>query len=101
MAAAALAQTPTGTILGNVKDASGGAVPGAEVTATHLGTQFSRSTPTDPTGQYQIPLLPVGDYKVEVDAHRLQDLRADGHPDRGRPQRARGRDHRGRAASKR
>ena len=31
MAVTALAQTPTGTILGTVKDASGGAVPGAGV----------------------------------------------------------------------
>jgi hypothetical protein len=66
MAAAALAQTPTGTILGNVKDASGGAVPGAEVTATNLGTQFARSARTDAAGQYQVPLLPVGEYKLEV-----------------------------------
>jgi outer membrane receptor protein involved in Fe transport len=65
-ATAALAQTPTGSILGNVKDASGGAVPGAEVTATNLGTQFARATRTDAAGQYQIPLLPVGEYKVEV-----------------------------------
>jgi outer membrane receptor protein involved in Fe transport len=66
LAATVHAQTPSGTILGNVKDASGGAVPGAEVTATNLGTQFSRSARTDATGQYQIPLLPVGAYKVEV-----------------------------------
>lgn len=65
-AAPVLAQAPTGTILGNVKDASGAAVPGADVTATHLGTQFSRATRTDPTGQYSLPLLPVGDYKIEV-----------------------------------
>src|SRR5688572_30246625 len=62
MATAALAQTPTGTILGTVKDASGG----AEVTATNLGTQFARSARTDAAGQYQVPLLPVGAYKVEV-----------------------------------
>ena len=58
----AQAQAPTGTILGNVKDSSGAAVPGAEVTATNLGTQFSRThaRPT-PTGQYALPLLPVGE----------------------------------------
>ncbi len=60
------AQIPTGAILGTVKDSSGSAVPGAEVTATHLGTQFARSATTDPGGAYALRLLPVGDYKVEV-----------------------------------
>jgi carboxypeptidase family protein len=60
------AQTATGTILGNVKDSSGAAVPTAQVTATHLGTQFSRTTTTDAEGQYALRLLPVGDYRVEI-----------------------------------
>src|SRR5258705_1863762 len=60
------AQTPTGTILGGVKDAQGAVVPGATVTATNLGTQFSRSTVTDGAGEYALRLLPVGNYKVEV-----------------------------------
>lgn len=62
----ASAQVATGTILGNVKDNTGGAVPGAEVTATNLGTQASRSTTTGDNGEYTLPLLPVGNYKVAV-----------------------------------
>jgi hypothetical protein len=42
------------------------AAPGAQVTATNLDTQFSRSTTTDSSGQYALPLLPLGKYKVEV-----------------------------------
>src|SRR6266446_8437929 len=61
-----LAQTPTGTILGNIKDAQGAVVPGATVTATNLGTQYSRSTVTDGAGEYALRLLPVGSYKVVV-----------------------------------
>jgi hypothetical protein len=60
------AQVATGTILGNVKDTSGAAVPGAQVTATHLDTQFSRATTTDASGQYALPLLPLGRYQVDV-----------------------------------
>ena len=65
-APSAHAQVATGTILGNVKDTTGAAVPTAIVTATNLGTQFSRSTTTDAEGQYALRLLPVGQYKLEV-----------------------------------
>jgi hypothetical protein len=63
---AALAQTPTGTILGGIKDAQGAVVPGATVTATNLGTQYSRSTVTDGAGEYALRLLPVGNYMLVV-----------------------------------
>ena len=59
-------QVATGTILGDVTDASGAAVPGATVTATNVDTQFTRSATTDDSGQYSLPLLPVGKYQVEV-----------------------------------
>jgi hypothetical protein len=59
------AQVATGTILGTVTDTSSAAVPGAQVTATNLDTQFSRSATTDQSGQYSLPLMPVGNYKVE------------------------------------
>ena len=62
---AARAQVATGTILGNVKDSSGG-VPTAQVTATNLDTQVARTTLTDAEGQYVLTLLPVGNYKVEI-----------------------------------
>ena len=63
--APAHAQVATGTILGNVKDASG-AVPTAQVTATNLDTQAVRTTATDAEGQYVLTLLPVGNYKVDI-----------------------------------
>src|SRR5438093_11487671 len=65
-AATASAQTSTGTILGGLKDAQGAVVPGATVTATNLGTQFSRSVVTDQAGEYALRLLPVGNYMVVV-----------------------------------
>ena len=60
------AQVATGTILGNVSDSSGGAVPGATVTATNVDTQSSRDTITDESGQYALRLMPLGNYKVDV-----------------------------------
>src|SRR5687768_1837483 len=56
----------TGTILGNVTDSSGAAVPGATVTATNVDTQLTRDTTTDESGQYALRLLPLGNYKVDV-----------------------------------
>ena len=56
-----------GTILGNVKDSSGAAVPGARRSPPPTWARSSRAPrrPT-PTGQYALRLLPVGNYKVEV-----------------------------------
>lgn len=62
------AQVTTGTILGTVRDASGAVMPGVEVTATNLGTQFSRKTTTDLQGQFVLDLLPLGRYTVEAGA---------------------------------
>src|SRR5688572_6974024 len=62
----ARAQVSTGAILGAVTDASGAAVPGALVTATNIDTQFSRSASTDAAGQYALPLMPIGKYKLDV-----------------------------------
>jgi len=61
-----MAQVATGTILGNVSDTSGGAVPGALVTMTQVDTQFVRTATTDESGQYALRLLPLGNYKVDV-----------------------------------
>src|ERR1035441_1779575 len=62
----ALAQLPTGTILGTVKDSSGAAVPGATVTAKNLDTSFSRTATTGDDGTYRFSALPVGKYEVDV-----------------------------------
>jgi Carboxypeptidase regulatory-like domain len=62
----AIAQTPTGTILGVVKDAQGAVIPGATVTATNLGTTYTRDAVTGVDGEYALRLLPIGNYKVVV-----------------------------------
>jgi hypothetical protein len=61
------AQTTT-TIFGTVTDRSGSVVPLAEVTATHLGTNLSRSAQTNSVGEYRIEFLPIGEYRVAVSA---------------------------------
>src|SRR5437773_12528649 len=56
----------TAQISGTVKDSSGAVLPGAEITATQTDTGVSRMTITNETGQYILPNLPVGPYKVDA-----------------------------------
>ena len=53
-------------ITGTVKDSSGLAVPGADVTVTQLDTGVSRSAQSGATGTYSLPSLPIGPYRMEV-----------------------------------
>src|SRR6266487_1600666 len=67
-AVALLAQTATGTIFGTVTDSTGGVVPGANVKAANILTGEIKTSWTDPAGSYLFPSLPVGEYRVEVEA---------------------------------
>ena len=58
----------TGSIYGVVRDASGGVLPGATVTATSPALQReSVSAVTNDAGAYRLPLLPAGIYAVRVE----------------------------------
>lgn len=61
-------QTASGTILGLVRDAQDAAVPGARVTATHTGSNISRTFATDANGSYTMPFLVPGTYSVSAEA---------------------------------
>jgi Carboxypeptidase regulatory-like domain/TonB-dependent Receptor Plug Domain len=61
---AASAQLTTGTIQGVVKDETGGALPGAEVTITHVETGVARTLTTNTLGRFEAPNLQVGSYEV-------------------------------------
>ena len=64
---AVFAQLPTGTILGTVKDSSGGVVPQANVTVTNTDTGLTRTVATADDGAFRMPALPVGHYSVKVE----------------------------------
>ncbi len=64
----AAGQTVTGAITGEVTDPSGAVVPGAQVVALNLDTNVATSTTTNSDGLYQINFLPIGHYKVSVEA---------------------------------
>jgi len=63
-----LAQDATGRIAGVVTDPSGGLVPSASVTATNVETNIKKTTTTDAKGFYEVRQLPVGNYKIAVEA---------------------------------
>ena len=66
----------TGSFSGNVLDKSGSGIPGATVTATSQATGLARDGKTDTAGHYRIPLLPVGNYTLHIDAAGFQSAEA-------------------------
>jgi hypothetical protein len=60
VSSSASGQTLTGTILGTVTDATGAVVQGARITAVNTGTNQTRTTLTNVSGNYSIPRLSVG-----------------------------------------
>ena len=62
------AQDPVGTLEGVVQDPSGQLVTQARVTARDLNTGASRSTLSGTDGVFRLPIMPVGEYAVTVEA---------------------------------
>src|SRR5437899_8929338 len=58
------ARTSTATILGVVKDATGALIPGVSITIKHTDTGQTRTAISSETGDYNVPLLPVGEYEI-------------------------------------
>src|SRR5688500_2502644 len=65
-AAAAYAQVPAGPISGRVTATSGAVLPGVDVTVTQTSTGQVRSAVTNESGQYVLPSLPLGPYRLEA-----------------------------------
>jgi hypothetical protein len=60
-------QSTYGTVDGTVSDASGAAVPGAQVTLTNSGTHEKRTQTTSAAGLYQFVNVVPGEYLLEVE----------------------------------
>lgn len=60
------AQLTTSTIRGHVSDPSGAAVTGAQVKIVNTGTSVERTVPTNSDGDYEVPDLQRGTYRVTV-----------------------------------
>jgi hypothetical protein len=66
-AALAYAQTDRGTLTGTVTDPSGGMIPAAKVVLTNLDTGLTYETVTTATGNYTLPSLVAGTYRLTVE----------------------------------
>lgn len=63
----ALAQTSGGKILGTAQDSTGGVMPGVSIVVHNIATGTSREAVTNERGQYEVPGLAPGRYRVEAE----------------------------------
>src|SRR5579872_7128955 len=66
------AQSTFGTVLGNVKDPSGSAVPKAKLELTNTGTNAVRQVEASANGTYQFNNIDVGTYQLTAEAPGFQ-----------------------------
>ncbi len=74
----ALAQGTTGSIYGTISDSTGALVPGAEIIATNLATNVSRTAKSEQNGAYSLTFLPVGTYRLEASANGFKKFEQSG-----------------------
>lgn len=76
--AAAHAQVLYGSVVGNVEDSSGGALPGATVTLVNKGTGLVQTAVTSSTGTFTFTNVQAGIYDVKVSLEGFKEaVRAD------------------------
>ena len=71
------AQSPAGTLQGEVQDATHGRISSASVTIRSLGTSLERQATTDTRGEFRFPDLQPGNYHVNVSAKGFADASSD------------------------
>src|SRR4030042_2573125 len=57
----------TGAIVGKVTDEEGSGLPGVTVTITSANLMGTRTSITNPQGEYRFPALPPGEYMVKAE----------------------------------
>jgi hypothetical protein len=75
-ASGAFGQSFRGSIRGEVTDAQGLHIAGAQVVARNLGTSETRGVSADTEGDYRFVELPAGDYEVSAMAGGFEEVRA-------------------------
>lgn len=73
----ALAQQTSGNVRGVVRDTTGAVIPNAKVTILERNTNKSSTTVGSDSGDFEFKNLPVGDYKMTVEAKDFKTLTVD------------------------
>ena len=68
----------TGSIAGSITDPTGATVPDVALKAVNVQTGLERTQTSAADGTYSIPLLPVGEYRLEVEQAGFQRVVRDG-----------------------
>lgn len=68
------AQGDRAAITGTITDQSGAVVPEATAKAVRLGTNAERTTTASPTGDFTIPALQAGTYRLEIEPKGFKTL---------------------------
>src|SRR5579859_546128 len=68
LASASFAQESTARLLGTVTDPTGAVVPHANIVAKNAATDLVSKTQSNESGEYSIPLLPIGQYTITGEA---------------------------------
>src|SRR5579875_2984539 len=70
-------QFETASLVGKVSDTTGAVVPGATVTAVNVETSVAISRVTNRNGEYNIPALRPGTYRITADAQNFKQATAE------------------------
>jgi hypothetical protein len=70
----AFAQRTTGDIAGDVTDTTGAALPSVTIKVESSATGLSRATVTNGAGNYRVPELPIGTYKITASSPNFKTL---------------------------
>ena len=68
----------TASIVGTVKDSSGGVIPGAKVTVSNPEKGFTRELVSNSVGEYSAQIIPIGNYVITAEVPGFQKLARSG-----------------------
>jgi hypothetical protein len=68
----------TASLQGSIKDPTGAVIPNAQIIARNLATGEERKAVSDSAGIYALPSLPIGSYRLNVNAAGMQSIVVNG-----------------------